>query len=66
MATIGVDSMSKFIYVFSEEDRDRLISQGYALIKSDVRQGTYVFENKDTMIFDLHSVKFVYSDTITF
>ena len=66
MATIGVDKMNKFIYVFAEEDRDKLMSLGYILIKADCRQDIYVFENKQTMTFDLNEMKFVYSNTITF
>ena len=58
--------MSRFIYVFADSDRDKLISLGYTLIKADCRQNLYVFENKQTMQFDLHNISFVYSDTITF
>lgn len=55
-----------FIYVFSIEDRDNLISKNYNLIKSDERNNVYVFDNNDQLVFDNTNMKFVYSDILTF
>ena len=44
--------MKKFIYAFSESDRDILLSQGYTLLKADNTKKMYVFKaeyvNMDT------------------
>lgn len=57
--------MEKFLYVFSEEDRDALLSMGYTLLKSDGK-GIYVFVNQANQTFALTNVQFVRSDTLTF
>lgn len=57
--------MKKFIYVFSEDDKNILIAKGYTLIKSDELSNTYVFENQPEQDFSLN-VSLVYSDTMTF
>lgn len=58
--------MTKFVYVFAEDARDKLISLGYNLVKADCRQNIYVFENKQTFTFSLNEMEFVLSDTLTF
>lgn len=55
-----------FIYVFSIEDRDNLISKNYKLIKADDRNNIYVFDNNNKLVFDNTITKFVYSDILTF
>lgn len=55
-----------FIYVFSETDKNSLLSQGYRLLKQDERNGYYVFENSDQLTFGDTNMKFVFSDTLTF
>ena len=45
--------MEKFLYVFSKEDRDLLIADGYTLLKSDDKNDLYVFVNQTNMNFDL-------------
>jgi hypothetical protein len=57
--------MEKFLYVFSEEDKDALLSMGYTLLKSDGK-GIYVFANQANQTFALTNVQFVRSDTLTF
>lgn len=32
-----------FIYVFSEQDKMKLLSEGYVLLKEDTANGMYVF-----------------------
>lgn len=58
--------MTKFVYVFAEDARDKLIALGYNLVKADCRQNIYVFENKQTFTFSLNEMEFVLSDTLTF
>lgn len=58
--------MRHFLYVFSDEERDALLSLNYKLLKSDAGNHVYVFENEDVVKFDQHSVKAVQSDVLTF
>lgn len=37
--------MYKFIYVFTKETSDELVTQGFNLVKSDKKNKVYVFEN---------------------
>lgn len=55
-----------FIYVFDKESRDKMISLGYEMIKENPRDSIYVFENKNTFVFEKNEIQFVLSDTITF
>ena len=62
----------RFVYVMSEEDRDKMTAMGYALLKEDARNHVWVFENKDTVTFASEDsitaagVSFVLSDMLTF
>lgn len=62
----------RFIYVKSEQDRDRMLTLGYALLKEDKRNHIWVFQNKNGITFDsdgkLDNVgsKIVLSNTLTF
>lgn len=58
--------MLMFIYVFSTQDRDKLLSKNYNLLKSDERNNIYVFENNNQLVFDNADMKFVFSDMLTF
>lgn len=58
--------MLMFIYVFSTQDRDKLLSKNYNLLKSDGRNNIYVFENNNQLVFDNADMKFVFSDMLTF
>lgn len=58
--------MSKFLYVFSEKERDKLLELGYNPIKSDIECGIFVFENQDKLSFSQKAIKAVPSDTLTF
>lgn len=58
--------MKKFIYAFSESDRDVLLSQGYTLLKSDNTQKIYVFKNKEELCFSMNDGTFALSDILTF
>lgn len=55
----------RFIYVFSEQDRDELTMAGLKLLGSDEKTHTYIFIN-DTAKFAKGPGVFVLSDTLTF
>ena len=55
-----------FIYVFSIQDRDTLLSKGYKLLKSDEKNNIYIFANNDQFTFGETDMKFVFSNTLTF
>ena len=58
--------MIMFVYVFSTNDRDYLLSKNYNLLKSDTRNNIYIFENSNHINFEETNVKFVFSDVLTF
>ena len=58
--------MKKFIYAFSESDRDILLSQGYTLLKADNTKKMYVFKNKEELCFSMNDGTFALSDILTF
>lgn len=62
--------MEKFLYVFSESARDKLLSANYTLLKSDEQNEIFVFVNKADISFALTDVladtSFIRSNTLTF
>lgn len=58
--------MNGFIYVFSDEGRDALLSKRYELLKSDNAKHIYVFVNKDDQNFVCDGVPYALSNTLTF
>lgn len=54
-----------FIYVFSTEDRDKLLEKSYTILKADEKNNIYVFEHSDDEFEEL-GVTFVLSNTLTF
>lgn len=60
--------MGRFIYVFNNEDRDTLLSQGYTLLKEDYNNDVFIFDADDADLqFALSDVDaYVTSDTLTF
>lgn len=58
--------MNGFIYVFSDEGRDILLSRRYELLKSDNAKHIYVFVNKGDQNFMCDGVPYALSDTLTF
>lgn len=55
----------RFIYVFSEQDRDELIGMGLEQIGSNEAAHTYAFVNDVAKFAQMPGV-FVLSDTLTF
>ena len=58
--------MARFIYVFSEKDRDTLIEAGYNLLKSDKCHSTFIFKDDPELEFDLGTLTYVRSNVLTF
>ena len=58
--------MSKFIYLFNRDARDKLLSLGFTILKNNEKDNIFVFENSQTMNFSLSNEEFVFSDTISF
>lgn len=58
--------MGKFIYVFDNSARDKLLAEGYVLLNTDAKQQIYVFENNPDLKFDLDKSDFLCSDILTF
>lgn len=56
----------KFIYVFQEADRDVLIARGFHLLKEDLQQGVFVFENRSEIRFSDDEFTYVLTDQLTF
>lgn len=56
----------KFIYVFQEADRDALIARGFHLLKEDLQQGVFVFENRSEIRFSDDEFTYVLTDQLTF
>ena len=57
---------TKFIYVFSAEDKNKLLSLGYNLLKYDESQNIYVFNNTGEFRFSSNDMDFVFTSTLTF
>lgn len=57
----------KFVYVFSEDDKQKLIDAGFQLLKADTKNEIYTFKANDNLNFALNDVtEFVESDKLTF
>ena len=56
-----------FIYVMDEKSKDKLLANGYTLLKHNEKSNVWCFENKlpDQMAFDL-DINCVFSDMLTF
>ena len=55
-----------FIYVFSDEGRDKLLSLQYELLKYDETRHISVFLNKEQQCFSDGDFSYALSDTLTF
>lgn len=60
-----MDKRRSFIYVFDVESKDKLIKNGYKLLKEDRRNGMYIFVGKDT-VPELEDTKYILSNILTF
>lgn len=58
--------MNAFIYVTTEEDRDKLVANGYTLLRSDPSGGIFIFLKDGLETFDLEEIDYVESDILLF
>lgn len=58
--------MKQFIYVFTPEDKDKLLERGYKLLRDDKQQNLYVFKNESHLTFSDDDIAFVTSDVLTY
>lgn len=58
--------MGAFIYVFSDEGRDKLLALQYELLKYDEEKHIAVFLNKERQCFAGGDFPYALSDTLTF
>ena len=58
--------MANFIYVFGEQERDKLLAMKYEMIKCDKDKHMYIFLNKQRFDFAVGDIKYALSDTLTF
>ena len=56
----------KFIYVFTIDDKAKMLGAGYNLIKTDSRNNIFIFENDPESTFDLSKVIHIKSDVLTY
>lgn len=57
----------KFIYIFDNSDKERLVKSGYKLLKEDNINSIYVFESNTELSFAEQGVeKYVFSNVLTF
>lgn len=59
-------SNGKFIYVFDEDARDRLLKAGFTLLSSDAKNGIYVFANDNGLQFSLGGTEHIVTNTMSF
>lgn len=58
--------MGLLIYVFKEEDKEKLISLGYELLREDSVKHVYIFAVNQEQKFNLEGIDFLYSNTLSF
>ena len=56
----------KFLYVFDEESRDKLLGMGLQMIASYDKKKVYVFANDKKMTFSLDGVTYFPTNKLTF
>lgn len=60
--------MGRFLYVFSEDARDKLLSRKFEMIKEDKRNNIFIFLNQisDDLAFSVNDISYIESNTLTF
>jgi hypothetical protein len=60
--------MGNFIYVYHSAARDKLAQAGFLMVKSDERNGIWVFVKDSQPDYDLGQadISYILSDTLTF
>lgn len=57
---------NKFIYVFTEKERDILLNAGFILLKEDPANSMFIFAYDGRMTFTLDNISYIETDTLTF
>lgn len=55
-----------FVYVFSKEARDTLLSNGFIPVKFDEQNNIFAFHNKEVLNFAFNELTYLLTNTITF
>jgi len=61
-----------FIYVMGDKNKERMLALGYNLVRENISNNTFVFENKPDTNFDSENelerenISFVLSNMLTF
>lgn len=58
--------MNKFVYVFDEKTKEQLLVKGFKLLKSDIKNKIFVFENNAEVCFEFSNIQHILSNTLTF
>ena len=62
--------MENFLYVFSLDLRDYLLSENYSILKNDEKNNVYIFVNKPEAKFSISNNyrddSVIFSNTLTF
>lgn len=53
-----------FIYVFTQEDKEKMLAKGYRLVNTNPNGAAFVFENKPGERFESENMKYVYSNSL--
>lgn len=57
---------NKFIYVFTEKERDVLLNAGFILLKKDPANSIFVFAYDGRTTFALDNISYIETDILTF
>ncbi len=56
----------RFIYVFDEAAKDKLLSAGFTLLNEDDAKHMYVFAANGKLSFSFEEISYVATDTLTY
>ena len=56
----------RFIYVFDEAAKSRLLEAGFVLLKEDTDNSVYIFHFDGSISFAYDDIGYVMSDTLSF
>lgn len=56
----------KFIYVFNKNSKDKLLKEGFVLLKEDTYNSVYIFNDNPSISYALADISFIRSDSLTF
>lgn len=56
----------RFIYVFDDDARDKLLSAGFSMLHADNTNHAYVFAANSKLSFSFEEISYVATDTLTY